>query len=181
MSIKQKIPNYLTGFRIAIIPMVAVVFFMDGLWTYWAAWALFTIAGVTDYFDGMMARKWNVQSNLGRFMDPIADKLLVAVCIMLLVHGNRVDLLPAILVIFREIFISGLREFLADKEINVPVTFLAKIKTTVQMFAIGGLLLAPGTPDWWHFQFLSNLLFWVAAILTIITGWQYFRASWNHF
>jgi cardiolipin synthase len=180
MTWRQKLPNQLTFTRIAAIPLLVVVFYLPGNWGYWGCWTLFTYAGITDYFDGHLARKWNIQSPLGAFLDPIADKLLVAAAILLLVSEARVDVLPALVILCRELLISGLREFLADKKITMPVSFLAKIKTTTQMIAIGGLLVAPGTPDWWHFQFLSNALFWISALITIRTGYVYVKEGLKH-
>lgn len=176
---RANLPNYLTYSRIAVIPVLMVVFYMPQPWSSWLSWGLFTYAGITDYFDGYIARLWKVQSPIGKFLDPIADKLLVAASLVLLVSENRANILPVIIILCRELLVSGLREFMADKQISVPVSFLAKVKTTAQLFAIGGLLVAPGTPPTWHLYFLSTLLFWISAGLTAWTGYQYMRAAFK--
>lgn len=150
---KKDIPNYLTYFRIAVIPALMVVFFFKGDWGYWLAAGLFALASVTDWLDGYAARIWQAQSNIGRFLDPIADKLLVATALLLLVGHGRIDyadgramMIPAIAIVCREILVSGLREYLACIHISVPVSRLAKWKTGVQMLAIFLLLLGGGGP-----------------------------------
>jgi len=180
VSWKKNIPNYLTYFRIAVIPALVLVFFLQGLWSYYLATLLFFLAGVSDWLDGYLARIWKAQSNIGRFLDPIADKLLVATALMLLVHTDRADLLPAIAILCREILVSGLREFLAETRISVPVSKLAKFKTAAQMLAIGALLLGPAGPDWLHAQFLGSALLWIAALLTLITGYAYLQTGLKH-
>jgi CDP-diacylglycerol--glycerol-3-phosphate 3-phosphatidyltransferase len=181
VSIKQKIPNYLTyGRMLAIVLVVASYYGLEGLWHYWVTWSIFAWACVTDFFDGYLARIWGSQSNLGRFLDPIADKLLICVCILMLVGDGRADMLPSIAIFCREMFISGLREFLADKKISVPVSMAGKVKTNVQMVGVGCLLVAGGTPDWWHIADMGRGLYWLAAVLTLFSGWQYLKASWKH-
>src|ERR1700754_3851338 len=130
----------LTMSRIVIIPIVVATFFFDSVTMRWTACALFTIAGITDFFDGYLARRAKQVSRLGRFLDPIADKLLVASVLLLIVAFDRVGVwsyLPALVILLREIMVSGLREFLAELQVSVPVTKLAKAKTTVQMIALG--------------------------------------------
>jgi cardiolipin synthase len=180
MDIRKNLPNYLTYLRIGVIPALVLVFFLKGNWSYYLSTTLFLIAGITDWLDGYLARIWQAQSNLGRFLDPIADKLLVATALILLVDQGRADVLPAIAILCREILVSGLREFLAEIRISVPVSKLAKIKTTAQMLSIGFLLLGPGGADWMHMEFLGRLLLWVAALLTLFTGYIYVQTGLKH-
>ncbi|MDE3017198.1 MAG: CDP-diacylglycerol--glycerol-3-phosphate 3-phosphatidyltransferase [Pseudomonadota bacterium] len=181
MHLRKNLPNYLTYFRIAVIPALIVVY----LWGHYVlkselsaclSAALFALAGITDWLDGYAARLWKAESNIGRFLDPIADKLLVATALLLLVSDGRADLLPAIAIVCREILVSGLREFLAEIRIGVPVSKLAKFKTAAQMAAIFFLLL--GTPAWLFF--LGRLLLWIAAGLTLVTGYAYLKTGLRH-
>ena len=180
MNWKKNIPNYVTYFRIAVIPLLPVVFFLQGEWSYYLSTLLFFVAGISDWVDGYLARIWQAQSNLGRFLDPIADKLLVATVLLLLVYAGRADLLPSIAIVCREILVSGLREFLAEIRISVPVSKLAKFKTAAQMLAIGALLLGPAGPSWLYAEFLGRALLWIAAILTLVTGYAYLRTGLTH-
>lgn len=180
MIAKKNIPNYLTYLRMAIIPAITAVFFIKGDWGYYLATALFFIAGVSDWLDGYLARIWQVESSIGRVLDPIADKLLVATVLMLLVATDRADLLPSIAIVCREILVSGLREFLAEIRIGMPVSKLAKIKTAVQMLAIGCLLLGAGAPIGLHAELLGQGLLWLAALLTLVTGYAYVRIGLKH-
>ncbi len=180
MTLKKNLPNYLTYLRIAVIPALILVFFLKGEWSYYLSAALFCIAGITDWLDGYVARMWEAQSSLGRFLDPIADKLLVATALMLLVASGRADLLPAIAIVCREILVSGLREFLAEIRIGVPVSKLAKFKTAAQMAAIFFLLLGAGGPAWLYSEFLGRLLLWLAAGLTLVTGYAYLKTGLKH-
>src|ERR1700735_2020420 len=134
---KKQLPNILTYSRILIIPLLVLIFLcFHSKLSDWACAVLFLYASITDFFDGYLARAWHAHSNLGKFLDPIADKLLIASCLMLLVGYHRADILPALAILCREILVSGLREFLADLRISVPVSTLAKYKTTAQMAAI---------------------------------------------
>jgi len=180
MNLRKNLPNYLTYLRIACIPALIVVFIIPGAWGYTLSAGLFFVAGVTDWLDGYVARIWQAQSNIGRFLDPIADKLLVATALLLLVAYGRADLLPAIAIVCREILLSGLREFLAEIRIGVPVSKLAKFKTAAQMAAIFFLLLGAGGPDWLHSEFLGRLLLWLAALLTLVTGYAYLKTGLRH-
>ena len=183
------LPNLLTYARIAAVPVVVALMFgysiLDGgLWLRWAALAMFIAAGITDVLDGYFARMYGQQSSLGRMLDPIADKLLVASCLLMLaadgiIHGWT--LWAAIVILCREILVSGLREYLAALRVSVPVTKLAKWKTTAQLVAIGFLL--AGEAGDLVFPFVTQvglLLLWVSAILTIYTGWDYFQAGIHH-
>ncbi len=179
---KKNIPNYLTYFRIAIIPALILVFLladMFGNWGYYISAFLFALAGVTDWLDGYAARIWQAQSNIGRFLDPIADKLLVATCLLLMVWTKQADLLPAIAIVCREILVSGLREYLAEIRISVPVSKLAKFKTAAQMLAIFLLLLGGGNQEGFC-SIIGHILLWVAAILTLITGYAYMKIGMKH-
>jgi cardiolipin synthase len=183
------LPNMLTYARIAAIPVVVGCIYAQSimdypLWLRWVALAVFIAAGVTDYLDGYYARIWDQHSAFGRMLDPIADKLLVASCLLMLaadgiIHGWT--LWAAIVILCREILVSGLREYLAALRVSVPVTKLAKWKTTVQLIAIGFLLageagdmVIPITTQ------MGLLLLWISAIFTIYTGWDYFRAGIHH-
>jgi cardiolipin synthase (CMP-forming) len=173
---KKDIPNYLTYFRIAVIPALVLVF----PWSYKLPALLFAVASITDWLDGYVARIWQAQSNIGRFLDPIADKLLVATALMLLVQADRADLLPAIAIVCREILVSGLREFLAEIRIGLPVSKLSKFKTAAQMGAIFFLLLGKGGPEWLHSDILGSILLWIAALLTLVTGYAYVKTGLLH-
>jgi len=175
---KKQIPNILTYSRIIIIPILILAFlFVNSQISGWLCASLFLIASITDFFDGYLARAWHAHSNLGKFLDPIADKLLIASCLMLLVSAGRAAILPAIAILCREILVSGLREFLSDLNISVPVSTLAKYKTAVQMVAIFLLLLGNDIP---FFQEVGSFLLWSAALLTLVTGYAYLRVGLRH-
>jgi cardiolipin synthase len=183
------LPNILTYARIAAVPVVVGLLYwqsiFDGaLWLRWVALAIFIAAGVTDILDGYFARMWGQQSSLGRMLDPIADKLLVASCLLMLAAENSIHgwtLLAAVIILCREILVSGLREFLADLRVSVPVTRLAKWKTFGQLVAIGFLIageagekVLPQTLQ------IGIALLWLSAIVTLYTGWDYLRAGMRY-
>lgn len=183
------LPNILTYSRIAAVPVVVGCIYaqsiLDGpLWLRWAALVVFVAAGVTDFLDGYYARIWDQQSAFGRMLDPIADKLLVASCLLMLaadgiIHGWT--LWAAIVILCREILVSGLREYLAALRVSVPVTKVAKWKTTAQLVAIGFLLAGEaGDRVFAMTTQIGLLLLWISAIVTIYTGWDYFRAGVRH-
>jgi cardiolipin synthase (CMP-forming) len=188
------LPNILTCARIAAIPVVIGCIFMqikDGpLWLRWLAVAVFIAAGVTDYLDGYYARIWNQQSAFGRMLDPIADKLLVASCLLMLAADSTINswsLWAAVVILCREILVSGLREYLAALRVSVPVTKLAKWKTTVQLVAIGFLLAGEAGDQAIGFlnagpliTMIGIVLLWISALFTIYTGWDYFRHGIHH-
>jgi cardiolipin synthase (CMP-forming) len=181
MKLIWSLPNILTYLRIVAVPTVVAAFYIEGDAGRWTAFALFTAASITDYFDGYLARLWKQQSSLGRMLDPIADKLLVSVCILVLTNNNTIggwSLWAAVIILMREIFVSGLREFLAELKVSVPVSRLAKWKTTLQLVAIGILLLGP-TADKYvdHISEMGLILLWTAAIVTLYTGYDYFRTG----
>ncbi len=183
----NSLPNLLTISRILIIPLIVAMFWVDGDVAPWVTMGLFVAAGVTDYLDGMLARSMAKTSILGQFMDPVADKLLVSAVLMMLVwHGGIAGLmiLPALVILCREIMVSGLREFLASIKIGVPVSKLAKWKTGFQMFALGFLIVGESGPVFFHPELtttkIGEILLSVAAILTIVTGYDYLRAGLRH-
>ena len=185
------IPNLLTYGRILAVPLIVLCFFLEGRlessdFARWSALFLFALASFTHYLDGYLARIWKQTSNIGRMLDPIADKLLVATCLVLLaadpvetIHGW--SLWAAIIILCREILVSGLREYLAELKVSVPVTRLAKWKTTIQMFAIGFLLAGPaGDKILPYTTQIGITLLWCSAIVTLYTGYDYFRAGLKH-
>jgi cardiolipin synthase len=183
------LPNLLTYARIAAIPVVVGCVFaqsiLDGpLYLRWIALAVFVVAAITDFLDGYIARAWDQHSAFGRMLDPIADKLLVASCLLMLaadgiIHGWT--LWAAIVILCREILVSGLREYLAALRVSVPVTKLAKWKTTIQLIAIGFLLAGEAGDQVLPFNTQIGLaLLWISALFTIYTGYDYFRAGIHH-
>jgi cardiolipin synthase len=191
------LPNLLTYGRIAAVPaVVACMYWQDvlqgGLWLRWLALAIFIAAAITDVLDGYVARMWDQQSTFGRMLDPIADKLLVSSCLLMLAADGTIrgwSLWAAIVILCREILVSGLREYLAELRVSVPVTRLAKWKTTVQLVAVG-FLLAGSAGDEVIETMLARelplvtnmglLLLWISALVTLYTGWDYFRAGVRH-
>ena len=177
------LPNLLTLSRILAIPIVVASFYIPGDYARWFACALFSAAGVTDWLDGHMARRWSQQSELGRFLDPIADKLLVAATLFMLVATDRLSagaFLPALVILCREILVSGLREYLAELRVGLPVSRLAKWKTAIQMVAIGVLIVGDAGPAFLPVAAIGEALLWVAALLTLVTGYDYLRAGLAH-
>lgn len=183
------LPNILTYGRIIAVPLVVLCFFVEGRLqstdaARWTAVGIFIVASITDFFDGYLARIWQQTSNIGRMLDPIADKLLVSACLLLLAADTTIagwTLWAAIIILCREILVSGLREYLASLKVSVPVSRLAKWKTTVQMFAIVFLLAGPaGDKVVPYSTEFGLIMLWIAAILTLWTGWDYFRAGLKH-
>ena len=179
----KSLPNILTFSRIVTIPALVGAFYLEPPLGNWLAFTLFTLAGLTDFFDGYMARAMGVTSKLGQFMDPIADKLMVAATILMLVAFGRVTgwhILATVVILCREILVSGLREFLAELKVSVPVTRLAKWKTTFQMVALGALIIGEAAPDWLPAEPVGLVCLWLAAVLTLYTGYGYLRAGLRH-
>ena len=178
------LPNWMTIMRIAITPLIAVLIWIDEPpYGYQLALALYTIASVTDYIDGYMARRLKVESPLGEMLDPIADKLLVAAVLLALANVTNsgwLFLVPALIILIREFMISGLREFLAKQNLSAPVTRLAKWKTTAQILALGFLMGAPGFPGFPFAHEIGITLLWLAAILTVQTGSVYLISAVKH-
>lgn len=169
------LPNLLTIGRVILIPLLIACFYIDAEWARWAACALFLLAAITDYLDGVLARAWNQQSVFGRWLDPVADKLLVAAVLMMLVSADRAPIIPSVIILLREVLISGLREYMAEARVGLPVSKLAKWKTTVQMVAVVFLLMGELTNPWVTTAVIGWWLLWAAAVLTIITGYDYVR------
>ena len=179
----QSLPNLLTLSRIVVIPALIASFYLPYPSANWVGFALFLAASITDYFDGYLARRRDAQSDLGRFLDPLADKLLVAAAVLMLVAYDRIagwDVLAAIVILCREILVSGLREFLAGLSIGMPVSRLAKWKTGLQMAAITVLLLGAAAPFSIPAAEIGIAGLWVAAVLTLYTGYDYLRAGLRH-
>ncbi len=191
MSISQgghhrwSLPNLLTYGRIAAVPLVVGCLYWPSVEAMrWTAFGLYAAAAVTDFLDGYLARAWSQQSSLGRMLDPIADKLLVAAVLFMLVNDRTiggVNVLAAIIILCREILVSGLREFLAELKLSLPVSQVAKWKTTAQLLALGFLICGPaggrflpGTTE------IGLVLLWIAATLTIYTGWDYLISGIRH-
>src|SRR3569623_520423 len=177
------LPNLLTLSRIVAVPLLVWALW----WPHWPTgyaigFALYCLIGITDYFDGYLARAQGTVSRLGQFLDPIADKIMVAAVIVMLVssrahsgepiiHGFHI--IPALIILLREIAVSGLREFLAGLQVSVPVSKLAKWKTTFQLVALGALILSGALPQWLWVHWVGLACLWAAAGLTLITGWDY--------
>lgn len=173
-------PNLLTVSRIVCIPVLVALFYVQGDWARYLACAVFVLAATTDYVDGYLARSWQQQSLLGRWLDPVADKLLVGSAILMLVGFERAPLLPSLIILLREILVSGLREYLAEVSVGLPVSRLAKWKTAVQMVALSFLLVGTAGPDWLPVEQVGWWGLWLAALLTLVTGWDYLRAGLRH-
>lgn len=182
------LPNILTLSRIVAVPLLSFfLWWPDWAFGYGIAFALYCLMGITDYFDGYLARAQGTVSKLGVFLDPIADKIMVAAVIMMLV-GTRheaasitgLNIIPAGIILLREIAVSGLREFLAGLQVSVPVSQLAKWKTTLQIVALGALILAGALPDLHWIKQVGLGSLWAAAALTLVTGWDYLRVGLKH-
>ena len=183
------LPNLLTLSRIVALPaLVALLWWPDWEAGYAAAFVLYCLMGVTDYFDGYLARAQGAVSRLGIFLDPIADKIMVAAVILMLV-GTRfedraiitgIHLIAALVILLREIAVSGLREFLGGIQVSVPVSKLAKWKTTFQLVSLGALILAGALPLVGFVKLVGLTTLWAAAALTLVTGWDYLRVGLKH-
>lgn len=185
------LPNLLTYARILAVPLIVLCFLIEGSihpsdFARWGAFTIFAAAAATDYLDGYLARMWDETSNIGKMLDPIADKLLVATCLLLLAASETIagwSLWAGIIILCREILVSGLREYLAGLGVCVPVTRLAKCKTAIQMVAIAFLLVGPAgdalLPEGRSMVFGMTLL-WASAIATLYTGYDYFRVGLKH-
>jgi cardiolipin synthase (CMP-forming) len=184
----KKIPNILTIGRIIIVPFFVLAFYLPGFYGDLTAFALFLIASFTDFLDGMLARMMGEESKLGELLDPIADKIIVATALILLVMDGTIrhyEVIAAIIILTREILISGLREFLAKGQVKLPVSNLAKLKTFLQMVAIS-LLLTGATGNKilnfqdYNAQTIGIILLWLSAFLTLYTGYEYLRKGIDH-
>ncbi len=177
------LPNVLTLSRILVILPIVGLFWVDGGWPRWATLGLYAAACITDFFDGYLARARGEISRFGRFLDPVADKLLIASVILMLCAFDRItglSILAAVVILCREILVSGLREFLATLRAGLPVSGLAKWKTTIQMFALGFLIVGTEAPDWIPAVMIGEFGLWAAAALTLITGYDYLAIGMRH-
>ena len=183
------LPNLLTLSRILAVPILVFLLWRPQPVDYAVTFVLYCIVGITDYFDGYLARAWGSISRLGQFLDPIADKIMVVAVLIMLISSRKANpvpeiaglhLIPALIILLREIMVSGLREFLAGLQVSVPVSALAKWKTTLQLVALGALILGGAVPDmpWVHTTGLVAL--WGAAALTLVTGYDYLRIGMKH-
>ena len=183
------LPNLLTLSRILAVPILVFLLWRPTPLDYAITFLLYCIVGITDYFDGYLARAWGSISRLGQFLDPIADKIMIAAVLVMLISSRKANpvpeiaglhLIPAVVILLREITVSGLREFLAGLRVSLPVSALAKWKTTFQMVALGALILGGAVPHmpWVHWVGITCL--WTAAALTLITGYDYLRVGLKH-
>jgi len=183
------LPNLLTLSRIFAVPILVFLLWRPTPLDYLITFVLYCLVGITDYFDGYLARAQGKISKLGQFLDPIADKIMVAAVLMMLISSRKANpvpeieglhIIPALVILLREIIVSGLREFLAGLQVSVPVSALAKWKTTLQLVALGALILGGGLPQfpWVHSVGLASL--WAAAALTLVTGYDYLRIGIRH-
>ena len=184
------LPNLLTLSRIFAVPILVFLLWQPRPVDYAITFVLYCLVGITDYFDGYLARAWGSISKLGQFLDPIADKIMVAAVIVMLMASRKADgnppvlqdisIIPALVILLREIIVSGLREFLAELRVGMPVSALAKWKTTFQLMSLGALILGGALPHahWIHLTGLAAL--WAAAVLTLVTGYDYLRIGLKH-
>lgn len=184
-GLSTSLPNILTYGRIIAVPiMAAVLFFGTGHVVHWIAFAIFVAACITDWLDGYLARVWEQQSKLGRMLDPIADKLLVGATLLMLVYTGVLDgwsIWAAIIILSREILVSGLREFLAELNVKVHVTQLAKWKTTCQFIALAILVAGPAAEQLFPgILTIGLIMLWLSALLTLVTGYDYLKAAIRH-
>ncbi|MEJ0096635.1 MAG: CDP-diacylglycerol--glycerol-3-phosphate 3-phosphatidyltransferase [Methylocella sp.] len=179
------LPNLLTYGRVAAVPIVVGLLFWSEIdWVRWVALGVYIVAAITDFLDGYLARVLSQQSALGQMLDPIADKLLVSAVLMMLVADHTIvsySLAAAVVILSREILVSGLREFLADLKVSIPVSRIAKWKTTLQLIALGFLIAGPAGEKILPGSIKIGLvLFWLSALLTLYTGWDYLKAGVKH-
>ncbi|MDC0057663.1 CDP-diacylglycerol--glycerol-3-phosphate 3-phosphatidyltransferase [Pelagibacteraceae bacterium] len=181
---KLNISNLLTLARIIVIPIIVLCIYMNSSLYGWAAFILFCIASITDYFDGYIARIRNEVTNFGTFLDPIADKLLVASVILILTSKEVIadwETIPALIILLREIAVSGLREYLAKIKVSVPVSQIAKIKTSMQLIALAFLILSESGITIIPIIHIGKIALWTAGILTLYTGYDYLKSGLKHF
>jgi len=182
MQIDKNLPNYLTIIRMLAIPIIVMSFyFEDSKFAHRLGGIVFALASLTDFFDGYFARKYNLISSFGRMFDPIADKVLVGCVLLMLVKAGRADEIPCLLILAREFIVAGLREFLGQVRMSVPATWLAKVKTTIQMMAITMLIVGSTGSGINSLDFIGHICLWVAAVLTLVTGYSYLKASSKYF
>ena len=180
----RKIPNILTVGRILIVPFFVLAFYLPGFYGDLTALILFIVASFTDFLDGMLARILGQESKLGELLDPIADKLLAAAVILILTSREVIadwETIPALIILLREIAVSGLREYLAKIKVSVPVSRIAKIKTSIQLIALAFLILSESGITILPIIFIGKLALWTAGILTLYTGYDYLKSGLRHF
>ena len=180
----MNLSNFLTLIRVAVIPIIVVCIYLKSPFFGWTAFILFCLASVTDYFDGYLARLRNEVTNFGTVLDPIADKLLVASVILTLTAKNVISdwsTIPALIILLREITVSGLREYLAGIKVSIPVTKIAKLKTALQLCALALLILSEGMTSLTLIIYLGKILLWLAGLLTLYTAYDYIKGSIKHF
>jgi CDP-diacylglycerol--glycerol-3-phosphate 3-phosphatidyltransferase len=178
----KNIPNYLTMIRMIAIPVIVMSFyFEDSKFAHRLGSFIFIVASFTDFLDGYLARKYNLESSFGQMFDPIADKVLVGCVLIMLVKFNRADEIPCLLILAREFLVAGLREFLAQVRVSVPVSRMAKVKTAIQMVAITMLILGSTGSGIESLDVIGHIALWIAAILTLATGYSYLKASSRYF
>ena len=181
---KYNLSNILTLTRIIVIPIIVILIYLKGPFYGWVAFILFCLAGITDYFDGYFARIRNEISNLGTFLDPIADKLLVVSVIFILTAKEVIsdwETIPALIILLREIAVAGLREYLAGIKVSVPVSKIAKFKTSLQLIAVGILILSESGISILPIILFGKIALWIAALLTLYTGYDYLKSGIKHF
>jgi CDP-diacylglycerol--glycerol-3-phosphate 3-phosphatidyltransferase len=183
------LPNLLTLSRIFAVPILVFLLWRPAPLDYAITFVLYCIVGITDYFDGYLARAWGNISKLGQFLDPIADKIMIGAVLIMLISSRKanpvpeiagLNIIPALVILLREIIVSGLREYLAGLQISVPVSALAKWKTTFQLIALGALILGGAVPDQAWVHQVGIFCLWIAAALTLVTGYDYLRAGLKH-
>ena len=180
----MNLSNLLTLIRVAIIPVIVFFIYLKSPFFAWTAFILFCLASITDYFDGYIARLRNEITNFGTFLDPIADKLLVAAVILILTSKGIIadwETIPALIILLREITVSGLREYLASIKISIPVSRIAKLKTMLQLSSLALLILSEGVTDFSLIIYFGKIFLWIAGLLTLYTAYDYIRASIKHF
>ena len=183
------LPNMLTLSRIFAVPILVFLLWKPSWFDYAITFGLYCLVGITDYFDGYVARTQGTVSRLGQFLDPIADKIMVVAVIIMLISSRQASgvpiihgfhIIPALIILLRELIVSGLREFLAGIQVSVPVSRLAKWKTTFQLVALGALILAGALAHWEWVHWVGLASLWAAAALTMVTGWDYLRIGLKH-
>lgn len=181
------LPNALTLGRVAAVPVIAALFFLDTPTGQWITLAIFTVAAITDFLDGYIVRRYDQHTEFGRFLDPIADKLLIATTLMMMVAFGQIAglaIIPAVVILCREILVSGLREYLAGIDVGLPVSWLARWKTAIQMIALGFLIIGdaahPPVPEELPVRLIGEAGLWIAALITLFTGFDYMRIGLRH-
>ncbi len=180
----MNLSNFLTLARVAVIPIIVICIYFKSPFFGWTAFILFCLASITDYFDGYLARIRNEVTNFGTFLDPIADKLLVAAVILILTSKGVIadwETIPALIILLREISVSGLREYLAGVKVSIPVSRIAKLKTLLQLCALALLILSESINDIGVISYMGSIFLWISGLLTLYTAYDYIKGSVKHF